>query len=313
MKPEVTVLIITYNHSSYIAKCIESVLSQKTDFDYEILIHDDASTDGTTEIIKRYINKHEGKIRLIQQKVNKYSMGINRIINEYITPHIRGRYVTYTDGDDYWCDDNKLQKQFNYMESHQECSLCISNVFAVNKNGERIKDCYPNKSGIINKKYIFDYPRGSFIASSSTFFRKECFIDFPNWRLEYPVDDAPAFMQACFYGYIYKFKERMSCYRRFSDGSWSESMLDLQKRLKLIEEIQSALSHLKTNDPIILSMLDNKTRRLNFEYAFLQNNYEVIFNKSNRKFLREKDFRTRMSLFLRYKMPKTYSLLRKKQ
>lgn len=312
MNPEVTVLIITFNHSKYISKCIESVLNQKTNFNYEILIHDDASSDNTVEIINSYIQKFGNKIRLISQKINQYPIGINNIIFKYVVPHIKGKYVTYTDGDDYWCDEEKLQKQYNYMEAHDKCSLCISNAFAVNKNGKRIKDCYPNKHGIIDPQFIFDYRRGSFIASSTTFFRKECFIDFPKWRLEYPVDDSPAFMQACFYGYIYKFKEKMTCYRRFTEGSWSESMLDVKKRLALIRKIQNALSFLKTTDPKISAMLNNKMRRLDFDYAFLQDDYETIFDKRNKKFLSEKSIRTRISLYLRYKAPNIYLLLKRK-
>ena len=301
IKPLVTVFILTYNHAKYIRECLDSILFQIVNFEYEILIHDDASTDGTREILEEYKNKHPNLIKLLLEEKNRYSEGINKIIYERVIPFVRGKYITYTDGDDFWVDRKKLQKQFDYMESHNECSLCISNVVCINKEGKVIKDAYPLKSGIISKKTVINYPRGSFIASSSTFFRFDSYKKFERWRINYPVDDTPAFIQACFDGYIYKFKEKMSCYRRFSEGSWSSMMNDSNKRFVNCVKILNSLDMIETTDLELNSLIEIEKNRATFKLAFYEKNFPVIFEKKNKQFFKELRLKTRILLSLEYK------------
>jgi len=113
----VSVVCITYNQVSYIEKAFKSFLMQKTNFKFEIIIHDDASSDGTKDILKKYSSLFPDKIILILQDKNQYSQGIN-IFNSYIYPIVRGKYIALCEGDDFWTDSNKLQIQFNYMENN---------------------------------------------------------------------------------------------------------------------------------------------------------------------------------------------------
>lgn len=123
----VSVYCLAYNCVRFIEKSIQGMLNQKLNVEYKIIIHDDASVDGTAKIIKRYAEKYPDKIYAILQSENQYSQGVN-IYNEYIDPNIEGDYIAICEGDDKWIDENKLQTQYDYMEKHPECSLCTHNT-----------------------------------------------------------------------------------------------------------------------------------------------------------------------------------------
>ncbi len=131
----VSVIMMCYNHESYIRKAIESVLSQKTNFRYEVIIHDDASTDHSAEIIKEYQRKYPEKIIAIIQKENLYSRRISAR-KVYIDPIIKGKYIATCECDDYWIDENKLQKQVDFLEDHAEYAGCCHNCRLVNDQNQ---------------------------------------------------------------------------------------------------------------------------------------------------------------------------------
>ena len=112
--PLLSIFCITYNHAPYIKDAIEGFLQQKTNFPVEIVIHDDASTDGTDNIIKEYEKKYPELIIPIYEKENQYSQGV-RINRDIMMPKIRGKYMAICEGDDYWTNPNKLQKQVDYL------------------------------------------------------------------------------------------------------------------------------------------------------------------------------------------------------
>src|SRR3972149_8846841 len=122
-KPLVSVCCITYNHEAYIRNSIEGFLMQITTFPIEIIIHDDASIDNTSDIIREYEIKYPEIIKAIYQTENQWSKGI-KPSPTYVWPRARGKYIALCEGDDYWTDPHKLQKQVDFMENHQEYSLC---------------------------------------------------------------------------------------------------------------------------------------------------------------------------------------------
>lgn len=121
--PLVSIDCITYNHAPYIRQCLESFLKQKTNFPFEILIHDDASTDGTADIIREYEERYPNIIKPIYQSENQYSKAIS-ISTKYNFPRAKGKYIALCEGDDYWIDPLKLQKQVDLLENNSDCSLC---------------------------------------------------------------------------------------------------------------------------------------------------------------------------------------------
>jgi glycosyltransferase involved in cell wall biosynthesis len=121
--PKVSVLCNTYNHEAYIAQCLDSFLAQETSFEVEYLVHDDASTDRTPQILRDYDQRYPGKFKLWLQTENQFSKGIGII--DLNMSRATGDYIAVCDGDDYWCDPHKLQRQADYLDAHPECSLAV--------------------------------------------------------------------------------------------------------------------------------------------------------------------------------------------
>ena len=136
-EPLVSIICTAYNQEKYIRNCLDGFLMQKTDFPYEIIVHDDASTDQTAEIIREYERKHPECIRAIYQTTNQYSQGI-RIVQTFIYPKTRGKFIAYCEGDDYWTDPLKLEKQVTALYAHPDCRLCLHRVEDVSEDGRPI-------------------------------------------------------------------------------------------------------------------------------------------------------------------------------
>lgn len=120
--PKVSVCLVTYNHEPYIAKAIESILEQKTDFKYEIIVGDDCSVDNTRNIVQKYIDKYPDIVRpLYPEKNTNCKQSIEIMLNA------KGEYIALLEGDDYWCDENKLQKQTDFLDKNLDFSFCCHN------------------------------------------------------------------------------------------------------------------------------------------------------------------------------------------
>ena len=121
---KVSVLVMTYNHIDFIAQALDSVLEQQVCFDYEILISEDCSIDGTREVVLAYQRRFPQKIRLLLSGQNMRS---NEIVVRGINA-AKGQYIALLDGDDYWISPNKLQSQVDFLDSNPECSMCFHNA-----------------------------------------------------------------------------------------------------------------------------------------------------------------------------------------
>lgn len=139
---KVTIWCLAYNHEKYIKKALESFISQKTNFKYEILIHDDASTDKTVQIIEEYRKKYPDIIKPIYEKINMHDKGLDYSIN-FCIPNAKGKYIAFCEGDDYWVDDYKLQKQYDLMESNPNVSLCVGKTKCTNEDDSHNPTIFP--------------------------------------------------------------------------------------------------------------------------------------------------------------------------
>ena len=133
-QPLVSVCCITYNHLSYISEAIDSFLMQETSFPFEILVHDDASTDGTEKIILGYAENYPGIIRSVIQTENQYSKA-GLIVHRFLFPKAKGKYIALCEGDDYWTDSTKLQKQVQFLEDHPEYVITYTNSQPFDEKG----------------------------------------------------------------------------------------------------------------------------------------------------------------------------------
>lgn len=127
MRPLLVINCITYNHAPYLAQCLEGFVMQKTNFPFVALVHDDASLDGTSEILREYAEKYPDIIKPICDPTNRYSdKSLDLIMNEWINAY-EPKYIAMCEGDDYWIDPLKLQKQVDFLEANPEYGMCYSN------------------------------------------------------------------------------------------------------------------------------------------------------------------------------------------
>ena len=141
----ISIICLTYNHVPYIKQCLDGFLMQESTFPIEIIIHDDASTDGTQDILLEYQKKYPHLFHLILQAENQYSKGVN-IFLDYLIPQIKGKYIALCEGDDYWTDPYKLQKQISFLEKYPSYSICCHHIKLFNQqNGVFEEHCIPNK------------------------------------------------------------------------------------------------------------------------------------------------------------------------
>ena len=219
-EPLVSIICITYNHEPYIRQCLDGFMMQRTNFSFEVLIHDDASTDNTVGIIREYEEKYPGIIKPIYQKENQYSKGV-KIGMTYLYPRAKGKYIAECEGDDYWIDPLKLQKQVDILNSNEECSLVITNGRVLNSITGQIKKINPFgefESGYVNIHDILQ-ERYYLIPTASMCFRKE-YIKMPSFFYESPVGDKPLRLWCALNGKVYYLSDVTVVYRFYSVSSF---------------------------------------------------------------------------------------------
>ncbi len=139
---DVTVILVTYQHERFLTQAIESVLAQRTHGAWELLISDDASTDGTRAIVERFVAQHPNRVRAFFSDRNLNS---NEVTLRALRA-ARGRFVAFLDGDDYWTSNDKLQQQVEFMDQHARCTMCFHNVAVFRDDGAATALEFPGRS-----------------------------------------------------------------------------------------------------------------------------------------------------------------------
>lgn len=261
MKSDIMVSIccLAYNQKKYIRQALDSFLMQKTNFKFEILINDDCSTDGTTEIIKEYEEKYPDIIKPLYHSENQYSKSYrqgNMMSITFNFPRVSGKYTAMCEGDDFWTDEYKLQKQVDIMEANPDCSFCAHTVRCTYEDGKPTSQIIPVKDtvkegmltsaqavhGICYSPYMFQ--------TTSYFFRSEF--------LKEMVENTPEFfeysssMDVLFMlyfaskGNVYYIDQEMSCYRHMSTSSIMCELRSNSDNKKVQKIINHYTQHLKS-------------------------------------------------------------------
>lgn len=218
--PLVSVICNTYNQEDYIGDAIESFVAQQTNFKYEILIHDDASTDGTANIVRLYEKKYPDLINPIYRTENRYSRGLP---NGQIE-RAKGKYIAFCEGDDYWIDNQKLQKQVDIMERHPEIDICAHGAYAVKADTkELLRKIVPCTISTIFSPDEVIVGGGDFVATNTLMVRRTLYdYDYEFWKI-IGFDYSLQIMGALRGGMIYV-PDIMSVWRILAKGSWTERM-----------------------------------------------------------------------------------------
>ena len=222
-RPLVSVISTTYNHDKYIEDALQGFLIQETNFPFEVIIHDDASTDSTPMIIRKYAEKYPNIIKPILQNKNQYSQGKKCIF--IAAKHAKGQYLALCEGDDYWTDKNKLKLQILGLEKNPKCKLSFHSAIKHNlKTGEKSTiGRYRRNDGIVRASDIIKKTVGM-IPTASCLIHKDAFAickDFITQNTYLPIGDV--FIQAIaasFFGGFF-IDKNMSFYRFLGPGSWT--------------------------------------------------------------------------------------------
>ena len=226
----VSICCITYNHEPYIRDAIEGFLMQKTNFPFEILIHDDASTDGTADIIREYEAKYPDIIKPIYETENQWQKGRRGSVI-FNFPRAKGKYIALCEGDDYWIDPYKLQKQVDFLEANPEYGLVHTNYKVLNANSLR-KIKY-KKDGW----YLQDFLLGaSSIGTLTIMFRKDLYDKLPKYfqNQKFKIGDLPLRIEFAHASKI-KFLSDCTAMYRVLDESASHNK-DIEKAINFHKE-----------------------------------------------------------------------------
>ncbi|HQI41285.1 MAG: hypothetical protein B6D44_02110 [Ignavibacteriales bacterium UTCHB2] len=226
--PLVSVTCISYNHERYIADALDGIFAQKTNFPFEVIVHDDASTDKTQYIIKKYAEKYPRVLVPILQKENYWlGKGINATTT-IVWPSAKGKYIAWIEGDDYWIDPLKLQKQVDFLEANEEYSLCFhnANVIYDDNNGSRI--FYNLETREYTGKEILKEWK---IPTASVVFRRSMYN--PVYHPDFIYGDIVLLISLATKGKLWGMNEVMSVYRRHKEGLTKTSKSNLFEYKKL--------------------------------------------------------------------------------
>ncbi len=240
---KVSVVILTYNQKNFIGKAIESALAQETNFDFEILVGDDCSTDGAQEVIQSYQNQYPDKVKAILHSKN---LGQNGLFNTIETLKLaKGAYIAPMDGDDYWTSPHKLQIQVDFMEANPSFSACFHNALITYEDGTPSHELNsPDQKTIISVEDLVGEDEIWFMATSAVMF-KNGLMYYPEWFLQSTSGDIPRYVILAKQGPIGYVSGVMSVYRKNRGGaSFRDHYRDarfLYNRIKMYEGINKEL------------------------------------------------------------------------
>jgi glycosyltransferase involved in cell wall biosynthesis len=281
-----SICCLTYNHEPYIKQCLDGFLKQKTNFKFEVLIHDDASTDKTVDVIRDYERVYPNIIKPIYQSENQYSKGVKPTF-EFNFPRAKGKYIALCEGDDYWTDPLKLQKQVDVLEENEDCVACHhwheylfdrENEEAFLQPAPTVGEGYlPQKTASVRE--IFDNRLR--VKTRTVLYRNIINKDFlPAWYNSVAFGDVPLSMLMGRFGKFYFIDEVMAVYRITDKGISTMGKNTMSNANFQIDHLQKWVS-----------IWDNGNREFDYKYNREASKTIRQFNTSALKLLNYKDVR----------------------
>lgn len=243
----VSVYCLVYNQEKYLRQCLDGFVNQRTDFPFDVIVHDDASKDGSSAIIEEYAERYPDLIKPIYEKENQYSKHDGFILRIMLRAS-RSKYIAYCEGDDYWTDPLKLQRQFDYMEKHSEIGLCYTD-YRLLKESEGIVSKPKFQNGRYRSKSFEDHlTRQGYLAPMTWFARRNVFeslkplISTPDYSFAVALE----FFLNSKIGYIdkdtavYRIHEGSEAHQAVSDARWRYEYGVYQMQLHYAEQYGNA-------------------------------------------------------------------------
>ncbi len=282
----VSITCVAFNHEDYMHTTLDSFLMQETTFPFEILINDDVSTDSTVEILKEYEQKFPNIVKPVYQTKNQYSQGVNTMA--ILFPYIKGKYVAFCDGDDYWVDNQKLRIQVEEMETHPEVDLSFHPSYK-DVNGDRTEVMAKHANG--NRIFTVEHSimgHGDFAETASMMFTNSLISSLPSWfKTAMPGDYVSEVMGSVRGGSLY-IDRIMSVYRSGLDEGWTEGELK-----KSTEERRQFLNNIDEQLIFLDEYLGGKYHK-EFRQVFHNDIYDFITTVNN-------DMRVKKEMYVQYK------------
>lgn len=244
-KPIVSILCATYNHEAYIKNAIEGFLLQETSFPFEIIIHEDVSTDNTAEIVKSYFEKYPNIIKPIFQRENQYSKGASPLLNALV--HAQGDYIAICEGDDYWTDPLKLNIQVEFLVSHKNFSMHAHAVDIIDNTVSGF--LYTPYAPVLKSvNYFNDILREHFIPTLSLLIKRECIpTPIPSFIYKVRSRDIALELMTASKGPCYFSERKMGVYRHHDGGITKTPLHPLKERAMRYTLYEELLNYLGKN------------------------------------------------------------------
>lgn len=288
-QPLLSIICPAYNHQEFIAQTLDGFVSQKTTFPFEIIIHDDASTDNSVKIIKEYEEKFPHLFRNIYQTENQFSKCIG-YITKLTFAMAKGKYIAICEGDDYWTDPLKLQKQVDFLEANPDYAVCFHRVYEqVNKGRLRLSGL--NKEKTEQTYTVEQLAKGNFIHTLSAVFRHKLFRELPEQFMNSPALDYVIHLLNATHGKIKYMPEPMAVYRRHKQGIFSQ--LTVAEQHKKMSKVLSLLLTYNFPPGVQLDLQAQYFQlRENYLLLLLQNEQFETYTGEAKDFFREHPERT---------------------
>ena len=292
----VSVMCIAYNHEKFIAEALESLVKQKTDFRYEVLVHDDCSTDKTAQIIEEYAQKYPEIIKAYYEEENQYSKKVSNFLK--MAKLASGKYLAICEGDDFWLNENKLQEQYDYITTHPGCTMCITAARLVDMNSKKLGEMHPFKN---NGEYGIGHylNRKANIPTASILVETNDLIEVYNtpYRKVSDVGDVPIGLYMFSKGTVHYINRCDVAYRINNPNSWAgrttgeKYIAHLENSIKTHQVFDEYTNRKYTEE------IQRKIQSSKMQILVSQHNFKEVVLKY-KKLIKRRNFRQRVYIYI---------------
>ncbi|MGI5976878.1 MAG: glycosyltransferase [Candidatus Limivicinus sp.] len=318
---KVSILCTAFNHEEYIAEALESFVSQKTDFSFEVIVNDDCSSDNTADIIREYAEKYPDIIRPLYQKENLFSRGLDYLYETAFYSRMRGEYIAFCEGDDKWLDENKLQLQVNFLDSHRDYSACVHNTVLHYCGSDRADELL---AGDAEEDRDVDFETvlsgmSEAFHTSSVMARREFILNPPDYycaAADHGFLDYPIALRLSLAGKIRFIARPMSMYRISSNSAaWSARLDRHYGKLKefIVGELAMMEKLLPHLDSVQKEAAEKEILRRRYELLYIEGRVDEMVKPPYREIYKTMPLSYRVKTTIKRLCPALHRAYRKKQ